>query len=382
MTSLKKVANIWKTTSTAIIKEGYKPLFTAKKSNSNGLVRDIEDFLLELNDMIMKTNASFPVTRSRRLRYNSILRRMVTETTVTTDDLIMPLFVCPGENVRNAISSMPGNFQLSVDLLVEECKSLCSAGIHSVLLFGIPENKDEDGTVACDKDGIVQQAVRAIKKEIKDIFIVTDVCNCEYTTHGHCGTIVDGDVDNDLTLQTLAKQSLSLAQAGADMIAPSDMMDGRVGKIREILDNNGFEKTPIMSYSAKYNSGFYGPFREAAESAPQFGDRGTYQMNHANSDEALREVMLDIEEGADIVMVKPALSYLDVIYRVKNEFNIPVAAYNVSGEFSMVKAAGSKNWIDEKRVMMEIITSIKRAGADIIITYHAKEIAEIIKNRK
>lgn len=324
---------------------------------------------------------NFPETRLRRMRYNSILRNMVTETKVSVDDLILPLFVCPGKGVRNAISSMPGNYQLSIDLLVEECKKTVAAGVKAVLLFGIPESKDETGEVACNAHGIVQQAIVAIKKEIKDIYIVADVCNCEYTTHGHCGTIVDGDVDNDLTLETLALQSLSLAKAGADMIAPSDMMDGRVGAIREILDENGFEKIPIMSYSAKYASGFYGPFREAAESAPKFGNRNTYQMNPANSDEAMREIEQDIMEGADIVMVKPAMSYLDIIYRAKHEFNMPVAAYNVSGEFSMVKAASEKDWIDGERVMMEIITSIKRAGADIIITYHAVEIANFLKRQ-
>jgi len=324
---------------------------------------------------------SFPVTRLRRLRYNGVLRQMVTETKLSVDDFVMPLFVCTGTKVRNHINSMPGNYQLSVDLLVEECKTIYASGVKAVLLFGIPAHKDEDGSVACEHDGIVQQAIRAIKKEIKDLFIIADVCNCEYTTHGHCGTIIDGDVDNDLTLVTLAKQSVSLAEAGADMIAPSDMMDGRVGIIREQLDANGFVKIPIMAYSAKYASGFYGPFREAAESAPKFGNRSTYQMNPANSDEALREVELDIEEGADIVMVKPALSYMDVIYRVKNEFNMPVAAYNVSGEFSMLKAAAEKGWIDGPRVMMEILTSIKRAGADIIITYHAVEAANILNGK-
>jgi porphobilinogen synthase len=274
---------------------------------------------------------------------------------------------------------LPGNYQLSIDLIVEECKIISAAGIKAVLLFGIPEHKDEDGSVACEPNGIVQQAIRAIKNELKQMYIIADVCNCEYTTHGHCGTIIDGDVDNDLTLVTLAKQSVSLAEAGADMIAPSDMMDGRVAKIREALDANGYYKIPIMAYSAKFASGFYGPFREAAESAPKFGNRATYQMNPANSNEAVREVEQDIAEGADIVMVKPALSYLDIIYRVKNEFRMPVAAYNVSGEFSMVKAAAQMNWIDGPRVMMEILTSIKRAGADIIITYHAVEAANILK---
>ena len=324
---------------------------------------------------------AFPVTRLRRLRYNGVLRQMVTETKLSADDFVMPLFVCSGTNVKNHISSMPGNYQLSVELLVEECKKIYAAGVKAVLLFGIPAHKDEDGSVACEHNGIVQQAIRAIKKDLKDLYVIADVCNCEYTTHGHCGTIIDGDVDNDSTLITLAKQSVSLAEAGADMIAPSDMMDGRVGVIRAQLDANGYEKIPIMAYSAKYASGFYGPFREAAESAPKFGNRATYQMNPANSNEALREVEQDIAEGADIVMVKPALSYLDVIYRVKNEFNMPVAAYNVSGEFSMLKAAAEKGWIDGPRVMMEILTSIKRAGADIIITYHAVEAANILNGK-
>ncbi len=325
---------------------------------------------------------NFPVTRMRRLRYNGVLRQMVTETKLSVDDFVMPLFVIAGTNVRNEIKSMPGNYQLSVENIVEECKKVYASGVKAVLLFGIPAQKDEDGTVACQHDGIVQQAIRAIKKEIKDLYIIADVCNCEYTVHGHCGTIVDGDVDNDLTLVTLAKQSVSLAEAGADMIAPSDMMDGRVAIIREQLDLNHFEKIPIMSYAAKYASGFYGPFREAAESAPKFGNRATYQMNPANSDEAIREVELDIAEGADIVMVKPALSYLDVIYRVKTEFRMPVAAYNVSGEFSMVKAAAANDWIDGERVMMEVLTSIKRAGADIIITYHAVEAANVLNRLK
>jgi porphobilinogen synthase len=317
---------------------------------------------------------SFPVTRLRRLRQTPVLRNLVRETILTRDDLVMPLFVCPGTNVNNPISSMPGNSQLSVDLLVEECRRLYGLGIQSVLLFGIPEHKDEHGLVACEHNGIVQQAVRALKAALPGLYIIADICNCEYTTHGHCGTIVNGDVDNDLTLVTLAKQSVSLAQEGVDMVAPSDMMDGRVGAIRRALDDNGFYNLPIMAYSAKYASSFYGPFREAAESAPKFGNRATYQMDPANSNEALREVALDIEEGADIVMVKPALSYLDIIQRVKTNFNIPVAAYNVSGEYSMVKAAAANGWIDEKRMVREILTSIKRAGSDIIITYHAQEI--------
>ncbi|MGM0620035.1 MAG: porphobilinogen synthase [Bacteroidota bacterium] len=318
----------------------------------------------------------FPVTRLRRLRKNATIRNMVRETILTRNDLIMPLFVCPGEGVENKISSMPGNSQFSVDLLVKRCKELHEKGVQSVLLFGIPESKDETGEVACQHNGIVQQAVRALKKEVPELYLIADVCNCEYTTHGHCGTIVDGDVDNDLTLDTLAKQSVSLAEAGVDMVAPSDMMDGRVGAIRTALDENGFPDMPIMAYSAKYASAFYGPFREAAESAPQFGDRKTYQMDPANGDEALREVELDIQEGADIVMVKPALNYMDVIQSVKANFNVPVAAYNVSGEFSMVKAAAEKGWIDEKRIVLELLTGLKRAGADIIISYHTQDIIE------
>ena len=319
---------------------------------------------------------TFPTTRLRRLRKTPVLRNLVRETVLTRDDLIMPLFVCPGTNVRNPIKSMPGNYQLSVDQLVEECKRLYGIGIQAVLLFGIPEHKDETGLVACEHNGIVQQATRALKKAVPDLYIIADICNCEYTTHGHCGTVVNGDVDNDLTLVTLAKQCVSLANEGVDMVAPSDMMDGRVGAIRQELDKNGFNYLPIMAYSAKYASAFYGPFRDAAESAPQFGDRQTYQMDPANANEALREVALDIEEGADIVMVKPALSYLDVIQRVKTNFNMPIAAYNVSGEFSMVKAAAANGWIDEKRIVREILTSIKRAGSDIIITYHSQDIVK------
>jgi len=317
---------------------------------------------------------SFPTTRLRRLRHTPVLRNLVRETILTRDDLVMPLFVCPGTGVNNPISSMPGNSQLSVDLLVEECRRLYGIGVQAVLLFGIPEHKDEHGLVACEHNGIVQQATRALKKALPDLYVIADICNCEYTVHGHCGTIVNGDVDNDLTLVTLAKQSVSLAQEGIDMVAPSDMMDGRVGAIRRALDDNGFYNLPIMAYSAKYASGFYGPFREAAESAPKFGNRATYQMDPANGNEALREVALDIEEGADIVMVKPALSYLDIIQRVKTNFNIPIAAYNVSGEYSMVKAAAANGWIDEKRLVREILTSIKRAGSDIILSYHTQDI--------
>jgi porphobilinogen synthase len=319
---------------------------------------------------------TFPVTRLRRLRQSPVLRNLVRETTLTRNDLMMPLFVCPGQGVNNPIRSMPGNSQLSVDLLVKKGKELFDKGVQSVLIFGIPESKDEHGLVACQHNGIVQQAARALKKEVPGLYLIADVCNCEYTTHGHCGTIVDGDVHNDLTLETLAKQSVSLAESGVDMIAPSDMMDGRVGAIRSALDKNGFYSMPIMAYSAKYASAFYGPFREAAESAPKFGDRKTYQMDPANGDEALREVALDIQEGADIVMVKPALNYMDIIYRVKSTFNMPVAAYNVSGEFAMVKAAAAKGWIDEKRIVNELLTGLKRAGADIIISYHTQEIIQ------
>ncbi len=319
---------------------------------------------------------TFPVTRLRRLRQSPVLRNLVRETTLTRNDLMMPLFVCPGQGVDNPIRSMPGNSQLSVDKLVEKGKELFGKGVQSVLLFGIPETKDETGDVACHHNGIVQQAVRALKKEVPGLFLVADICNCEYTTHGHCGTIVDGDVHNDQTLEILARQSVSLAEAGVDMVAPSDMMDGRIKAIRSALDNNGFYNMPIMAYSAKYASAFYGPFREAAESAPKFGDRKTYQMDPANGNEALREVELDIEEGADIVMVKPALNYMDIIYRVKTTFNIPVAAYNVSGEFAMVKAAAANGWIDEKRIVHELLTGLKRAGTDIIISYHTQEIIQ------
>jgi len=321
---------------------------------------------------------AFPQTRMRRLRKNDIIRSLVRETRLSVDNLVFPLFVCPGEKVRNPIKSMPGNFQLSIDELVKECQTAIDAGVKSVLLFGIPESKDNEGKIGYSDKGIVQQAVRAIKDKIKDIYVITDVCNCEYTSHGHCGPVVNGDVDNDKTLDILAKQALSHARVGCDMIAPSDMMDGRVGHIRAALDSEGFTDLPIMSYAAKYASAFYGPFRDAAESAPQFGDRRSYQMDPANSDEAMREIELDIIEGADIVMIKPALSYLDIICRVKSEFDLPVAAYNVSGEFSMVKATAAKGWVDEERIMMEILTSIKRAGADIIITYHAVEAAKIL----
>jgi porphobilinogen synthase len=274
---------------------------------------------------------------------------------------------------------MPGQYQWSVDRLVGKCTELVDLGVGAVLLFGIPEEKDERGEVACHPEGIVQQAIRAVKQKVPQLFLIADVCNCEYTTHGHCGTIKNGDVDNDATVQMLCKQSVSLAQAGIDMVAPSDMMDGRIGAIRQALDEQLFSHVPIMSYAVKYASAFYGPFREAAQSAPQFGDRATYQMNPANAREALREVEQDIEEGADIVMVKPALSYLDIIYRVHETYNLPVAAYNVSGEYAMVKAAAEKGWVDDKKLILELLTSIKRAGADIIISYHTEEIINDLK---
>lgn len=330
----------------------------------------------------MNLRPSFPTTRLRRLRYNNILREMISETHLKVSDFIMPLFVCPGENVKKEILSMPGNYNFSIDKLIDECKELWDNGVCSILLFGIPESKDEDGTIGSHEHGIVQETIRVIKKELPQMYVVADVCNCEYTTHGHCGTIVNGDVDNDSTLETLAKQAVSLSIAGADMVAPSDMMDGRVGAIRKALDTNGFDKIPIMSYAAKFASGFYGPFRDAAQSSPSFGNRNTYQMDYRNINEALREVEQDIAEGADIVMVKPALSYLDVISRIKQEYNIPIAAYNVSGEFAMLKAAALNNWIDGERVMIEILHSIKRAGSDIIISYHTKELAEILQKKK
>ncbi len=314
--------------------------------------------------------------RFRRLRKSENLRRMVRENFIRKSDLIYPLFVVPGTNVKSEVPSMPGVFQMSIDNIVNECKYLEKIGIPAVILFGIPEKKDEIGSDAMDDNGIIQRCIREIKKEVKNLVIITDVCFCEYTSHGHCGIVRDGDVDNDATIENLAKEALSHAKAGADMVAPSDMMDGRVGIIRETLDANDYSHIPIMAYSAKYASSFYGPFRDAAESAPQFGDRRTYQMDPPNIKEALREVEEDIIEGADIVMVKPALSYLDVIRAVRENFNYPLAAYNVSGEYSMVKAAAKLGWIDGDRVATEILISIKRAGADLILTYFAKELIE------
>ncbi|MGA2463922.1 MAG: porphobilinogen synthase [Thermodesulfobacteriota bacterium] len=318
----------------------------------------------------------FPQYRSRRLRKDEIFRRMIRETHLIPDDLILPLFVRPGKGVRQPISSMPGHFQLSIDLLVKEVKEAKSLGIPGVILFGIPEKKDEMGSEAYAEGGIIQRAVRAIKEKVEGILVITDVCLCEYTSHGHCGVVKDRKILNDETLDLLSRQALSHVKAGADMVAPSDMMDGRVGAIRKSLDENRFEDIPILAYAAKYASSFYGPFRVAAESKPQFGDRKSYQMDPANGDEALREVQLDIEEGADMVMVKPALPYLDIIYRVKQAFNMPVAAYNVSGEFALVKAASQLGWIDGEQVMMESLIAIKRAGADLILTYFAKEAAQ------
>ncbi len=332
----------------------------------------------------------FPAYRPRRLRRTENIRRMVRETELSVSDFIYPMFVIPGRGIREEINSMPGIFRQSIDKLIEEIKEVKDLGIRAVLLFGIPERKDEIGSEGYDEDGIIQRALREIKREIKDILLITDVCMCEYTSHGHCGIIKassphslggeEGDVSNDETLQYLARIALSHAKSGADIVAPSDMMDGRVGAIREALDENGFNGIGILSYSAKYSSAFYGPFREAAESAPQFGDRRGYQMDPPNVREALREISLDIEEGADIVMVKPALSYLDVIRAARERFDYPIAAYNVSGEYSMVKAAARLGWIDESRVMMEILTSIKRAGADIILTYFAKDAARVLNS--
>jgi porphobilinogen synthase len=322
----------------------------------------------------------FPYYRPRRLRRNENLRRMIRETVLTVDHLIDPLFVMPGKAVKNPIRSMPGVFQFSVDELLEEIKTVVELNIPAVLLFGLPTQKDEQGSEAYFHDGVVQTAVRSIKDRHPDLVVITDVCLCEYTSHGHCGILHQHEVDNDATLEVLAQVAVSHAQAGADMVAPSDMMDGRVGFIRDRLDEQGLQQVAIMAYSAKYCSGFYGPFREAAESAPRFGDRRSYQMDIANSIEALREVALDIEEGADIVMVKPALAYLDVIRMVKEEFDLPVAAYNVSGEYAMIKAAAMQGWLDEQRIMMETLIAIKRAGADQILTYFAKDAARLLRS--
>lgn len=314
--------------------------------------------------------------RGRRLRTNEVIRSMVRETVVNKNELIYPIFVVEGEGIKEEISSMPDNYRFSIDMLMEEIKELYELGLKGVLIFGIPDHKDELGTSAYCEGNIVSKAIMAIKKEYPDMYVIADVCLCEYTNHGHCGFIEDGYVNNDKTLPLLAKTAVSYAKAGADMIAPSDMMDGRIKYIRKALDDNGFVNTVLMSYSAKYCSSFYGPFRDAADSAPKFGDRKTYQMDPANSREALKEIMADIEEGADIIMVKPALPYLDIIKSAKDNTNIPVCAYNVSGEYSMIKAADKMGWIDGKKAAMESLVSIKRAGADIIITYFAKEFAK------
>jgi len=322
---------------------------------------------------------SFPVHRPRRLRRTEKLRNLVRENRLSASGFVYPMFVCPGANVRHEVSSMPGIYQQSADQIVEECRDVESLGIPAIILFGLPETKDPQGKSSLAPDGVVQRAIEAIKRAKLDLLVITDVCLCEYTDHGHCGVLEGYEVANDPTLEILSEQALSHARAGADIVAPSDMMDGRVGAIRAKLDKHRFENVAILAYSAKYCSGFYGPFREAADSAPKFGDRRSYQMDPANAKESLREVALDLEEGADIVMIKPALPYLDIIRMVRDRFDLPVAAYNVSGEYSMVKAAAGNKWIDEKRVVLEILTGIQRAGAEIVLTYHAKDAARWLK---
>jgi porphobilinogen synthase len=322
---------------------------------------------------------TFPTHRPRRLRGNEAVRGLVRETRLSTGGLVYPMFVCPGKGVRAEVSSMPGVAQQSADKLVEEARVVADLGIPAVILFGLPEHKDEKGTEGYIACGVVQRAVESIRAARPELLVITDVCLCEYTSHGHCGVIEGKQIANDATLELLAEMALSHARAGAHIVAPSDMMDGRVAAIRKRLDANDFADTPILSYAAKYCSGFYGPFREAAQSAPQFGDRASYQMDPANVREALKEVAMDLEEGVDIVMVKPALPYLDVVHRVREAFDVPVAAYNVSGEYAMVKAAAQNGWIDEKRVVLEIVTSIQRAGASIVLTYHAKDVARWLK---
>lgn len=327
--------------------------------------------------------AEYPIKRMRRLRYNPLVRDMVRETELSKNDFIYPLFVVPGEKVNKPVKSMPGISQLSIDNAVKECKDVEKLGIPAVILFGIPSHKDEKGSEAYDPEGIIQKAISAIKSEVKNLLVITDVCMCEYTSHGHCGLLNGEEILNDETVELLAKEALTHVQAGADIVAPSDMMDGRVAAIRKILDDNDFYKTPIMSYAVKYSSGYYGPFRDAAESAPAFGDRRSHQMDIANGNEAMREAESDIEEGADIIMVKPAGPYLDIIRRVKDKFGMPTAAYQVSGEYAMIKAAGINGWIDEERVMIESLTAIKRAGADFFLTYFAKDAARWLdKNRR
>lgn len=324
----------------------------------------------------------FPDYRPRRLRQNESFRKMIRETSLSVNNLIYPLFVVTGKGVRRPILSMPGIHQLSIDELIKEARMIHSLKIPAVILFGIPDKKDDRASEAYDPQGIIQRAIKALKEKVPELMVIGDVCLCEYMSHGHCGIIQGHDVDNDATLELLARTALTQAKAGADMVAPSDMMDGRVAEIRQALDENGFEHLPIMAYSAKYASAFYGPFREAAKSAPKFGDRKTYQMDPANVREAIREVSLDVEEGADIIMVKPALPYLDVICRVREEFDLPVAAYNVSGEYSMVKAAAQQGWLDENKVILETLFSIRRAGADLILTYFAKEAAELLQDSR
>jgi porphobilinogen synthase len=320
----------------------------------------------------------FPTFRARRIRGKEMFRAMVRETSLSVNDLIYPMFSAFGRGIRKEVSSMPGIYQQSIEHIVAEAQEAYGLGVPAVLLFGIPEKKDAVGSDAYAEHGIIQETIRALKKDVPGLMVITDVCMCEYTDHGHCGIIRDNDVDNDATLELLAKEALSHARAGADMVAPSDMMDGRVAAIREALDQNGFANVPLMSYAVKYASGYYGPFREAAESTPQFGDRRSYQMDPANRLEALREAQMDVEEGADIIMVKPGLPYLDIVREMRNEFNLPVAVYNVSGEYSMIKAAAQMGWIDEERVTMETMLAFKRAGADLILTYHAKEVARLL----
>ncbi|HTA47598.1 MAG TPA: porphobilinogen synthase [Bryobacteraceae bacterium] len=320
----------------------------------------------------------FPTHRPRRLRSTESIRRVVRETRLEPANFILPLFICPGEGIRRPIRSMPPHCQLSIDMAVEECREVRDLGIGGVILFGLPETKDEEASGAYDENGIVQKAIRAVKRHLPDLLVITDVCNCEYTSHGHCGKVVNGEIDNDATLDWLALGALSHVRAGADVVAPSDMMDGRVGAIRKKLDENGYHTTPILAYSAKFASVFYGPFREAADSAPQFGDRRSYQMDPANGREAMREIELDLEEGADMIMVKPAMPYLDLIRQARDRFDVPLAAYQVSGEYSMIMAAAQNDWIDEERAMVESLTSIRRAGADMILTYFAKPMAKLL----
>jgi porphobilinogen synthase len=322
---------------------------------------------------------AFPINRPRRMRRNETLRRMVRETRLSPDNFIQPYFVCPGRDVRKPVDAMPGVAQMSVDRVLREARETWAAGVPAIILFGIPQSKDPHGSQAWNDNGEVQRAIRETKEHVPGLAVITDVCMCEYTDHGHCGVVAGNDVDNDATLELLTREALSHVRAGADIVAPSDMMDGRVGAIRTALDDEGFSHIPIMAYSAKFASAFYGPFREAAESAPQFGDRRSYQMDPPNGDEAMREIALDLEEGADIVMIKPALPYLDLIYRARHEFNVPVAAYNVSGEYSMIRAAGINGWIDEERATIEVLTAIRRAGADMILTYFATNVAKRLR---